>query len=162
MWSKFCADAKRGSSVFIYCSTVNTSNPSASNKLFCTYLAEIQSVTTCIKSMDSSPHFHVCECQQKERLEELQGWWEWQSLFWQMCNLKLTHQLWNHILTLFCNLLPLTCYKFGNNFLSSNVLAFDLVSIKTYGLQSWIPFSETSLLIGLALVLSFGKIHYFM
>lgn len=30
-----------------------------SSKLFCTYLAEIQPVTTCIKSLDSLPCFHV-------------------------------------------------------------------------------------------------------
>lgn len=59
MQSKFYADAKRGSSVFVYCYTVNTSNPSAFQQAVCTYLAEIQPETTCIKSLDSSPRFHV-------------------------------------------------------------------------------------------------------
>lgn len=105
-----------------------------SSKLFHIYLAENPASNYLYQILGQLTMFSpACEFQQMERMEALHGWWEWEGLFWQICKLK-----WNHTLTLFCNLLPLTCCKFGNNFLSNNVLAFDPVSVRIFYSTIWL------------------------
>lgn len=114
MWSKFYADAKRGSSVFISCYTVNTSNPSAFQQAV-SYLPGWKSSQQLLVSNSWTAHY-IFTC------------------MWMPANGKG----WKHCMGDENDLLPLTCCKFGNNFLSNNVLAFDSVIIRVFCSTIWL------------------------